>query len=328
MATRLEDFPIELFFSIFDYLWANELFYSFSNLNKHIDEIIFHTQLHISSENQDIIYCPHRVLSLHLTSSPICLEDFTNLRSLTLIKCNFDNFLQLPSHLSRLCIQNIDLPTSNIKLIFENSTLINVQLNLHHKLTFFPSILNIDKNFSNIEYLTINYISLNDIIELIQYTLKLKYLHISLFGINKQKITNFSSIPTVTCVICLSMGISFDILCTQFLSIYFPNIQRLSIFTSYVDQNLFINSLEQLLMNNLHFVKKLNVSAQFIINRTLTNNTNNNNIQAISTRFCTAFWIKRNCRATFKFSHDDPHVVRLYLQTNKKTHTRPSRFLI
>ncbi|CAF0955675.1 unnamed protein product [Rotaria sordida] len=326
MVTRLENFPTELFFSIFDYLWAHELFYSFSNLNARIDIIILHTQLHISSENQDIIYSPHRVLSLNLTSSPICLEEFINIRSLTLIKCNLDNLIQLPPHLSRLCIQNIDLPISNTKIIFENSTLINVQLNLHNKLTFYPSILNTDKNFSNIEYLTINYISLNDVIELLQYLTKLKYLHISLFGINKQKITNFSSIPTVTRVICLSMGISFDILCTQFLSIYFPNIRTLSIFTSYVDQNLFINSLEQLLMNNLRYVKKLNVSAQFIINRTLT--TNNDNIEAISTRFRTAFWIKRNCRATFKCCNDDPHIIRLYLQTNKKTRTRPSRFLV
>jgi hypothetical protein len=326
MATYLEDLSAELFFSIFDYFWAHELFYSFSNLNTRIDEMIFNSQLHISSENQNIIYSPNRVLSLILTSSPISLEEFTNLRSLTLIRCNLDNLLQFPPHLSRLCIKNINLSSSNIKLIFENSSLINVQLNLHHKLNIFPSILDISNNFSNIEYLTINYISLNDIIELVQYTTKLKYLHISLFGINREKITNFSSLPTVKRIICLSMGISFDILCSQFLSIYFPNIENLSIFTSYVDQNLFIHSLEQLLMDDLRFVKKLNVSAQFIINRTLTNN--NDNIETISRRFRTAFWIKRNCRVTFKCCNDDSHTIRLYLQTNKKPRTRPSRFLI
>src|SRR5579871_3139263 len=46
MATRLEDLPTELFFSIFDYLWAHELFYSFGNLTKRIDEILVNTQLH------------------------------------------------------------------------------------------------------------------------------------------------------------------------------------------------------------------------------------------------------------------------------------------
>jgi hypothetical protein len=294
MATCLEDLPAELFFSIFDYLWAHELYYSFANLNTHIDKILFNTQLHISSENQNIIYSPDHVLSLILTSSPISLEDFINLRSLTLIRCNLDNIFQFPPYLSRLCIKNINLSSSNIKLIFQTSTLINIQLNL------------------------------NDIIALLEYTRKLKYLHVSLFGINRQKITNFSSIPTVTRIICLSMGISFDILCSQFLSIYFPNIKNLSIFTSFVEENLFINSLEYLLMNNLFFVKTLNVSAQFIINRTVTNN----NIETIGTRFRTAFWIKRNCRATFKYCNDDPHTIRLYLQTNKKTRKRPSRFLI
>jgi len=320
MATCIEDLPAELFFSIFDYFWAHELYYSFSNLNKRIDEILFNTQLHVSSENQNIIYSPDHVLSLILTSPPISLDEYTNLRSLTLIQCNLDNLLQFPPYLSRLCIKNTNLSDQNLKLIFQTPSLINIQLNLHHKLTIFPSIL----NFSNIEYLTINYISLNDIIQLLEYTKKLKYLHISLFGINRQKITNFSPIPSVTRIICLSMGISFDILCSQFLSIYFPNIENLSIFTSFVEQNIFINSLEEILMNDLCFVKKLNVSAQFIINRTSTNN----NIKTIATRFRTAFWIKRNCRVTFKCSNDDPHNIRLYLQTNKKTRTRPSRFLI
>lgn len=325
MITHLEDLPAEIFYCIFDYFWAHELFYSFVNINQYIDEILLYTQLHISSENQNVIYSPNRVLSLQLTSSPICLDEFTNLRSLTLIKCSLDDLIQFPPNLSRLCIENVDLPLSNVKLIFETPTLINVKLKLHRKLTFFPSILTVDKNFSNIEYLTINYISLNDIIELLQYLPKLKYLHVSLFGINKQNITNFSSTPHVKRVVCLSMGIAFDILCSQFLSIYFPNIHSLCIFTSYVDPNLFINSLEQLLMNSLCSVKRMNISAQFILNRSITHN--NDNIAAISTRFRTAFWIKRNCRATFKYCNDDPHIIRLYLQTNKTTRARPSRFL-
>ena len=326
MATRLEDLPTELFFSIFDYFWAHELFSSFGNLNTRIDEIIVNSQLHISSENQNIIYTPCHVRSLKLNTSPLSLEEFTNLRSLTLNKCTLDNLRQFPSRLSHLCIQDMDLAPSNIKFIFESSTLTNVQLNLHHKVNFSPSLLTINKNFSNIEYLTVNYISLNDIIELLQYTGKLKYLRVSLYGINRQKIPSFFSIPTVNRIICLSIGISFDILCTKFLSVYFPNIENLSIFTSYIDQNLFIHSLEELLMNKLHFVKKLNISVQFMINRTLTNN--NDNIESMSARFRTAFWIKRNCRATFKCCNQDSHKIRLYLRTNKKTKTRPSRFLI
>jgi hypothetical protein len=322
MATCLEDFSTELFLSIFDYLWAHELFYSFSNLNSRIDEIIFNTQLHISSENENIQYSPHHVLSLILTSSSISLEEFTNLRSLTLIQCNLDNFYRFPSNLTRLCIKNSNLSDRNLQVIFQTSTLINVQLNLSHKIIFSSTIFHHNENISNIEYLIINYISLNDIIQLLEYTKKLKYLHLSLFGINRNEITNYSSIPTVTRLTCLSMGISFDILCSQFLSIYFPNLVNLSIFTSFVEQDLFIRSLEQLLMNNLCLVKKLNVSAQFIINRTSTND----NIESIATRFRTAFWIKRNSRVTFKYCNDNSHTIRLYLQINKKLRTRPSRF--
>jgi hypothetical protein len=257
-----------------------------------------------------------------LTSSPISLEEFTNLRSLTLIRCNLNNLHQFPPYLTRLCVKNTNISDANLQLIFQSSTLVNVQLNLSHKLTFSSTIFNIDQNFSNIEYLTINYISFNDIVQLLEYTKKLKYLHLSLFGINQKVITNYSPIPTVTRVICLSMGIAFDILCSQFLSIYFPNLTNLSVFTSFVEQDLFIYSLEQLLMNNLCLVRKLNVSAQFIINRTSTND----NIESIGTRFRTAFWIKRNCRVTFKYCNDNSHTIRLYLQMNKKLRRRPSRF--
>ncbi|UJR23838.1 hypothetical protein I4U23_026813 [Adineta vaga] len=325
MTTQLEDFPSELFLSIFDYFWAHELFYSFSNINSRIDEIISNSQLHISSENEDVIYSPHRVLSLVLTISPICLNEYTNLRSLTLNRCFFNENFQFPSTLLRLCIKNTNLPGINLKFILENSTLINVQLDLHHKLTVRSSILNTIQSMSNIEYLTINYISLNDTIELLQYIPKLKSLHLSLFGTNRDKITNFLSVPSVIRLTCLSMGITFDQLCLQFLAVYFPNLQNLSIFTSYVDPIVYIDSLEQLLIQNLHSLKKLNASAQFLINHSSTNH--NYNIETIATRFRTAFWLKRNCRVTFKCCNNDSHTIRLYLKANQTLRRiRPSRF--
>ena len=322
MSTTLEDLPTELFYSIFDYFWAHELFHSFAHLNRRIDEILFHSQLHISSENEDIIYSPIQVLSLTLTSSPISLDEFVNLRSLTLIGCNLGDLHEFPPYLSRLSIKNAKLSEYHIKQIFHNSHLINVQLNLQHKLSIPSSILH--SSFSNIEYLTINYVSLNDIIRLLEHTSKLKYLYVSLFGIDREQIENYRCVPSLTRLTCLSMGIAFDILCSQFLSIYFPNLVNLSIFTAYVERNLFINSLEYLLMHHLCATKKLNVSAQFIINRTLTNE----NIESISRRFRTAFWIKRNTRVTFKYCQDDVHAIRLYLQTTsrRKQRTRPSRF--
>ncbi|CAF1478695.1 unnamed protein product [Adineta ricciae] len=322
MVTQLEDFPTELFLSLFDYFWAHEIFYSFGNLNSRIDGIITQSQLHISSENQDIIDSPHRILSLSLTTPPICLNEFTNLRSLTLDRCCFDETFQFPPAILRLCIKNTSLLSENLKLILQNPTLINVQLDLHRKLTLFDD----SPSFSNIQYLTVNYISLNDMIELLRYTPKLKYLHLSLFGINREKITNFTPIPTITRLTCLSMGITFDQLCSQLLSVYFPNLQNLTIFTSYVDPNVCIASLEHLLTNHVRFVKKLNVSAQFVINPSAAA-ASNYNIETIKTRFRSAFWLKRNCQVTFKCCNNDSHRIRLYLQANKALRrARPSRF--
>ena len=317
MSTKFEDLPTELFYSIFDYFWAHELFHLFANLNERIDEILCHSQLHISSENEDIIYSPSNVLSLTLNSSPVSLEEFVNLRSLTLIQCHLGELIQFPRSLTRLCIRNAQLSPTHIEQIFLNPHLLTVHLNLHHKLSIPSSIFS-----SNLQYLTINYISLNDIIHLLAYTKQLKYLHVSLFGIDGESIGNLSPLSTLTRLTCLSMGIDFGILCSQFLSIYFPNLVNLSIFTSYVEQHFFINSLESLLMHHLPYTKKLNVSAQFIINRTITNE----NIESITQRFRTAFWLKRNARITFKFCQNDSHAIRLYLQTSRKQRIRPSRF--
>lgn len=324
MSTILEDLPTELFCSIFDYFWAHELFYSFANLNQRIDKILSHTQLHISSQNHEIVYSPAHVLSLTLTSSPSSLDEFVNLRSLTLIHCNLGDLIQFPPYLCHLSIKNAKLSEYHIKQIFLNSHLTNVQLNLHHKLSIPSSIFASTQSFSSIEYLTINYISLNDIIRLLEYTRQLKYLYVSLFGIDREQIENYNPLPTLTRLTCLCMGIAFDILCSQFISIYFPNLINISIFTSYVEQHLFINSLEYLLMHHLCATKKFNVSAQFIINRT----HNNDNLESITRRFRTAFWIKRNARITFKYCHDDSHAIRIYIQitSHRKQRIRPSRF--
>lgn len=319
MSTKFEDLPVELFYSIFDYFWAHELFYSFANLNEHFDEILIHSHIHISSENQDLIYFPSNVLSLTLNSSPISLEEFVNLRSLTLIQCNLGDLHQFPQSLSRLCIKNTELSPEHLEQIFLNSHLITVQLNLHHKLTIPSTIFS---STSYIQYLTINYISLNDIIQLLGCTKHLKYLHVSLFGVDQDFMGNISPLSSLTRLTCLSLGIDFSILCSQFLSIYFPNLVNLSIFTSYVEDNFFINSLESLLMHNLPYTKKLNVSVQFLIHRTITNE----NIDSLTRRFRTAFWLKRNARVTFKYCHNDSHVIRLYLQTSRKQRIRPSRF--
>jgi hypothetical protein len=98
-------------------------------------------------------------------TSPVSLDDFINLRSLTLIECHLNNLQSLPFHLSRLSIQNIDLPLSNMKLIFEHSSFINVQFNLQHPFPYSSSVLSQINHSNSIQYLVINYISLNNLIQ-------------------------------------------------------------------------------------------------------------------------------------------------------------------
>lgn len=322
--TRLEDLPAELFFCIFDYFWAHELFFSFFNLNRRLNELILDSQLHISSEHQDVLYKPDHVRSLTLTTAPVSLDDYVNLRSLTLIKCNLQHFPLLPQSLLRLSLEHIDLPLEQIEFIFHHPTFIHLHLNLHHQFIFPSSILTRIQPSSHLQYLTINYIILNDLIHLLAFVPCLKYLRVSLFGMNARRIPNISPLMSVKRIICLPLNVPFDVLASQFLSIYFPNVENLSIFTSYVDHNVLINSLEEMLIHHLHRVKKLNVSAQFLLHR--SHDDNAPNLEMIARRFRTAFWLKRNSRTLFKCCQNDTHDIRLYLQTNSKTRPRPSRF--
>ena len=316
---RLEDCPAELLHSIFDYFWADELYLSFSGLNTRFDVLLHHHSMHLSSERENFVYVPSRVLSLVLTSSPVCLDEFTNVRSLTLIRGDLSQLVRLPARLSRLCVKHSHLPLSNIELIWESQTLINVQLNLQRRLT-----VDLSLDSTSIQYLTINYLSISDLIRLLEHTPRLKYLHVSLFGQNEAASTRkIFSLVSVRRLVCLSLNVPFDAICDELISIYLPSLVNLSLFTSYIDPRLFISSLERLLTDHLPLVKKLNVSVQFLFNRM----NNDETIESIATRFRTAFWLKRHCRVTFKCCNNDSHTVRLYLQTTQKTGTpRPSRF--
>ena len=322
-ASRLEDFPAELLHSIFDYFWADELYRSFSGLNTRFDVLLLHQSMHLSSEREILIFIPFRVCSLVLnSSSPVSLDDFVNVRSLTLIRCDLSQLQCLPARLSRLCVKNTRLPPSNIQLIWESTTLINVELNLQHRLSVDLELCPMLKRSNSIQYLTINYLSIGDLIRLLDHTPRLTYLHVSLFGQSDASTRKIFSLTSVRRLVCLSLNVPFDVICDELIAIYFPCLVNLSIFTSYIDPRLFISSLERLLIDHVPFVKKLNVSVQLLFNRL----NNDETIQSVATRFRTAFWLKRHCRVTFKCCNNDSHVIRLYLQTSHKTRTRPSRF--
>ena len=317
----LEDLPAELFFSIFDYFSARELFHSFDQLNSRLDQLLSNSHLHVDSTDHVRNYRADRVVSLVLTDSSICLDDLTNLRSLTLIRCNPP---QLPSRLTRLSIENVGLSSEEIGLIFSHSSLIHLELNLRHQVIYsserFPR-----SPSDSIVTLTINYIVLNDLVQLLRHLPRLKDLHVSLFGLADDQLASFvSPVPSTLRVTCVSLEIPFDVLCSQFLSRCFPRLQHLSVYTSFVNQNLLIRSLEEMLSSALTRVKKLYVSAQFRLDRQSTGTASN--LDAIATRFRTAFWLKRNCHATFKCCHNDTHIIRLYLQTRAASRVRPSRF--
>lgn len=321
MTSRFEDLPAELFLCIFDHFWAHELFFSFSHLNNRIEKLIVNCQLHINAEHQDISFAPKRVRSLTLNSSPICLDEYSNLRSLKLIRCHLNSLRILPETLLRLALENTDLPLNQIELIFQHRSLVNVHLNLHHQFVFPSSISQRIPTSNRIRSLTMNFILLNDLIHLLRHLPSLCYLRVSLFGMNSRRIPHLSPLINVTRVICLPLNVPFDVLAFEFLSIYFPNVEFLSIFTSFVDHQLLIDSLENLFANFLHRLNKFSISAQIRLSSSI-------NLETISTRFRTAFWLKRNVRVLFKFCQNDAHDIRLYLQTNRTKRRRPSRFVV
>lgn len=324
-TTVLEDLPGELFLCIFDHFWAHQLFFSFYGLNSRIDELLSRTQLHISADNQDVIYQEHQVVSLTLTESPISLDEFVNIRSLILVQSNLIHLDRLPDRLLRLSMRNISLSSHELNLILNHPNLFNVQLNLQKRLNFSWLIDEQTLVSNSIHYLAINYISLNDLISFLPYLPRLKSLYVSLFGLNEESLVSISPLKSVTRVTCLTLSVPFNVLCSQFLSVCFPNLIFLSIYTSYVDLDVFVRSLELLLSSNYPNLKKFNVSAQIHLRRASSNDLWN--LETIIRRFRTAFWLKRNARATFKYCRNDAHSIRIYLQTNAASNRiRPSRF--
>ncbi|CAF1026787.1 unnamed protein product [Adineta steineri] len=119
----LEQLPIELLHTTFDYLWANEIIYSFYNINIYINNIIhtyssyrFNLQSIRKSHFDNIceIIKVNRVISLRLSdddSTPnqskfffayFHLDQFIRLRSLSLFDINIDSLKFIISNLNQL----------------------------------------------------------------------------------------------------------------------------------------------------------------------------------------------------------------------------------
>ncbi|CAF1269393.1 unnamed protein product [Adineta ricciae] len=122
-CTLLDQLPTELFYLLFDYFWAHEIFFSFTSLNRRINSIIksYHAY-HLNFES--IRKCdftqicesvrPEQVISLILSDkndtpnqstlflSYFQIEQFTNLRSISLIKIEYKSLHRILLDLSEL----------------------------------------------------------------------------------------------------------------------------------------------------------------------------------------------------------------------------------
>lgn len=122
-CTLLDQFPTELFYLIFDYFWAHEIFFSFTCLNRRINSIIkSYSAYHVNFES--IRKCdftqicqwiqPEQVISLVLSDkndtsgqsklflSYFQIKQFIHLRSISLIKVEYNSISKIVPNLSKL----------------------------------------------------------------------------------------------------------------------------------------------------------------------------------------------------------------------------------
>lgn len=119
----LNQFPVEIFYILFDYFTSDEVFRTFFNINDYIDSIIDsypNHRLHLKSirKSEFDLLCSHiqpeQVISLILSDddntpglsalllSRFRLEQFTRLQSLTLIDIECDSLKSIMSNLHKI----------------------------------------------------------------------------------------------------------------------------------------------------------------------------------------------------------------------------------
>ncbi|CAF1507497.1 unnamed protein product, partial [Adineta ricciae] len=144
--TLFEQLSTELFYDIFEYFWTEEIFHSFSNLNhriKSIIELYYVHRINFQSIRKSTFHLicqsilPERVSSLVLSDqNDTCgqskffllhfqIEQFTNLRSIKLIKLEHESLCRLLPNLFKLKqLQSLSL---------NNSTRIQMHINSEDK---------------------------------------------------------------------------------------------------------------------------------------------------------------------------------------------------
>ncbi|CAF1647732.1 unnamed protein product [Adineta ricciae] len=170
---KIDRFPTELFHHLFEYFWADEILHSFSNLNDRIDSILkFYSAYRINFQSirksTFHLVCkqirPEQVLSLVISDendtigqselflSYFQIEQFTNLRSLSLIhmkKESLHRFLQNLSNLKQL--DSLSFDSSYRKRIFTDISSTSIENNIPIQINlpkYYPELLPRLKYFS------------------------------------------------------------------------------------------------------------------------------------------------------------------------------------
>ncbi|CAF2770538.1 unnamed protein product [Rotaria sp. Silwood2] len=113
--THLEDLSNEIFFEIFDYLHALDIFTGFASLNKRILSLLQSIRLHViilnSNYDREINFLSfHLIFHAHQVISLKCYDTIRNRSSIISLLCNRHQFVNLHS-----CIFIIDSMSSQLE---------------------------------------------------------------------------------------------------------------------------------------------------------------------------------------------------------------------
>ncbi|CAF1326824.1 unnamed protein product [Rotaria sordida] len=216
--THLEDLSNEIFFEIFDYLHALDIFTAFASLNKRILSILKSISLHVIILNSHydreiqflsshLTFHAHQVVSLYIydtirdRSSIISLlfnrHHFINLQSCKFISINssteLDNVIKQVKSLNRLVTFVITQPiyqNNNKKyicditrtiLMHKSSSLRSVMLRYNYDYLDISTYTSIASNLISLDLLmsgTLNIVSLYSILPILRVCHRIRYLHV------------------------------------------------------------------------------------------------------------------------------------------------------
>lgn len=308
----------EIFYEIFEYLDACDIFNGFSNLNNRFQILLNHPSLRLKmniqfktiSQFQDhclkyILPNQHRIISLHLTDlyyiNPflqLCYlnSSFNRLESLVFVNIKpgefillLPNLTQLPNLSSLTVYHGNDWEISNdfYHLIFCLPYLKYNKLSSNASSYHLPSSSYINKQISPIEYLVIDHpCDLNHLIAILSCTPQLRYLTCKRMVAMEKKIKtkNLMTLSNLTHLFFYQCQVPFDDL-EIFIEKISTQLRVLYIHTSSDNSYLDGSRWERLIIQYLPFLRTFNFEySEFISTRQNT----------LVSRFASPFWTDRH----------------------------------